>query len=470
MRRNKVDSKVEKQLITAMIVSKEFLGQAISAIDVKLIGAEHLQIVAKWCIKYFEKYGKAPGKYIESMYYKWSEKGNAKEEIVEAVHDLLEQFSDDYDEGILNVPYLLDSLGEYLTFQKLEKTKEDLEDALLDGNKEAAENAILNYSTVNVGMGAGTDPVNDDDVWARAYAESQKPLFQFKSKDANRFFSNAFSRDGLIAILAPEKRGKTFWCVEFMMRALMNRCTVALFEVGDMSESQIYRRLGCRVSKRPQFQHQCGNIEVPRRIFRNDAGEIDIETATVNCSKMAAEKSSKEAMKKFVRSCGLPPKLQNIKISCHPNMSINVAGISGILDMWELEKDFIPDIVIIDYPDILDYEPGTGNMAERDKINTRWKALRRLSQERHNLVIVPTQADTDSYDAEFMNMKNFTEDKRKLSHVTGMLGLCQKEEEKEKGLMRLNWVVLREDEFVSSRCLHVAQCLPLARAFCCAVL
>ena len=151
-------------------------------------------------------------------------------------------------------------------------------------------------------------------------------------------------------------------------------------------------------------------------------------------------------------------------------MSINVAGISGILDMWELEKDFIPDIVIIDYPDILDYEPGTGNMAERDKINTRWKALRRLSQERHNLVIVPTQADTDSYDAEFMNMKNFTEDKRKLSHVTGMLGLCQKEEEKEKGLMRLNWVVLREDEFVSSRCLHVAQCLPLARAFCCAVL
>ena len=97
----------------------------------------------------------------------------------------------------------------------------------------------------------------------------------------------------------------------------------------------------------------------------------------------------------------------------------------------------------------------------------RWKALRRLSQEKHCLVMAPTQADAASYDAYTLTAKNFSEDKRKLGHVTGMLGLNQIEEEKVAGIMRLNWIVLREAPFSIDRFLYVGQCLPLARSFCC---
>jgi len=326
----------------------------------------------------------------------------------------------------------------------------------------------LNYSTVSIGTGTGIDVVGDEAAWDRAFESASKPLFTWRDKAADRFFGNAFSRDSLVAILGPEKRGKTFWCVEFAVRALMSRCNVALFEVGDMSESQILRRLGCRFARRPMFRRQCGRIEIPKMLHRRD-DEIQIDTKGVDCPKPATSRVSKLAISKFVRKCGFSLRQPHFMLSVHPNTSINVAGISGILDRWEMERGFIPDVVIIDYPDILDDEPGTGGLPTRDKINIQWKALRRLSQERHNLVIVPTQADAMSYNRETLDMTNFSEDKRKFAHVTGMIGLNQNQSEKERGLMRLNWIVLREDEFSSSRCLNVAQCLPLARAFCCAV-
>jgi hypothetical protein len=65
-------------------------------------------------------------------------------------------------------------------------------------------------------------------------------------------------------------------------------------------------------------------------------------------------------------------------------------------------------------------------------------------------------------------MGHFSENKAKMAHVTGMIGLNQTPQEKRDGIMRLNWVVLREYEFDTDRCLFVAQCLPLARPFCCA--
>ena len=43
-----------------------------------------------------------------------------------------------------------------------------------------------------------------------------------------------------------------------------------------------------------------------------------------------------------------------------------------------------------------------------------------------------------------------------------MIGLNQTPEEKEIGVMRLNWVILREGVFVETKCVYVAGCLAIA--------
>ena len=133
--------------------------------------------------------------------------------------------------------------------------------------------------------------------------------------------------------------------------------------------------------------------------------------------------------------------------------------IREIVVGWGREEG-IPDIVVIDYADILKMDvPG---LDKRDQINGTWKQLRALSQSLHCLVVTATQSDASSYKMETIQMGNFSEDKRKHAHVTGTVGLNQTKEENRLGVMRLNWIVAREHQFNSYKCGHVAGCLDIA--------
>lgn len=467
MKRKKVNSKIEEKIITAMITSDEFLSQFSINFDLSLFSAEHFKLIAKWCVSFFQKYHKAPKENIETRYHSWVEKGKPKEESVEAIADILERLSDNYEEeGNTNIPYLLDEASEFFSLRKFEQLRDNLEFSLLEKDIDTAENAVNSFRNTVLGTDTYVDTFQDTKAVKKAFSDLADPLFSVGGEHSKRFFQHAFARDNLIAILAPEKRGKTFWCVELTIRALMARKKVALFEVGDMSQSQIIKRVAVRLTGMPMFGYQCGKIGVPVKIKRQD-DETKIKRKTRSCKKPVNEKETLKAMKKFMRRHGIPDNKPYFITSVHPNSSVNVAGIFGILEKWEYENDFVPDVIIIDYADILADEPNTQGYGTRDKINETWKALRRLSQEKHALVIVPTQADAKSYDQEIMTAKNFSEDKRKLAHVTGMLGLNQTMEEKDAGIMRLNWIVLREAPFTTNKCLYVGQCLELSKAFCC---
>ena len=98
------------------------------------------------------------------------------------------------------------------------------------------------------------------------------------------------------------------------------------------------------------------------------------------------------------------------------------------------------DVVVIDYADLL----ATDSRDDfRHRENLKWSNLRGLAQIFNCLVVTATQSDANSYSARTITKKHFSEDKRKLAHVTGMIGLNQTESEERDEEMRLNWVVLR---------------------------
>ena len=469
MKRKKADSKIEEKIITAMIISKEFLAKVITSLDLNFFTADHFKKIAQWCVKYYRKYHEAPHHHIETLYHSWVEKGKAREETVEAVHIILEKLSDQYEretEKISNIPYLVDQAAEYFQMRNLEHFRDNLDTALIEQDNATANDVVSSFRHVNLGMGAGIDVFKDNEAWKEAFSKAAEPLFTLGPPHINSFFASILSRDNLLGMLAPEKRGKSYWCMEFAIRALMSRRKVALFEVGDMSQSQQIKRMGSRFERKPIFKKYLGRIKVPVRI-KQIGNNTKVKYKTEFHKKTVSEKGSRIARQKFMRRFGISPEKTFFRLSTHASSSINVSGIFGILNTWEMEDDFVPDVIIIDYADILAEEPGTANYSARDKINETWKALRRLSQEKHCLVIAPTQADAASYDQEILTPRNFSEDKRKLAHVTGMLGLNQNPQEKKSGVMRLNWIVLREAPFSIYQCLHVGQCLELGRAYCC---
>jgi hypothetical protein len=133
---------------------------------------------------------------------------------------------------------------------------------------------------------------------------------------------------------------------------------------------------------------------------------------------------------------------RRFKLVTYPSGTLTVDEMESCLDEWERQDDFVADIIISDYADIMDARVSDF----RHKQNEIWKGLRSLSQKKRTLVVTATQADAASYRANSLTLSNFSEDKRKFDHVTAMFGLNQSPDGRERqlGIMRINELVIRE--------------------------
>lgn len=170
----------------------------------------------------------------------------------------------------------------------------------------------------------------------------------------------------------------------------------------------------------------------------------------------------KEAKNKFEQF--FIKKKKNFKLSTHANGTLSLEEIKSILAAWEKNDNFVPDVVIIDYADILISDR---KVEFRHMQNEIWKGMRGLSQEKHCLVVTASQTDSGSYETDTIRLKNFSEDKRKYSHVTAMYGLNQDRSGREKklGILRINELVVREADFDSNNHVTVLQSLRIGRPF-----
>ncbi len=131
-----------------------------------------------------------------------------------------------------------------------------------------------------------------------------------------------------------------------------------------------------------------------------------------------------------------------------------------ILNAGPLHRFTVQGVLVhncIDYADIMDMS--YGKLEGRDRIDRLWRELRKISQKFHCLVVTATQTNRESYDAKIISRKHSSEDKRKLAHVTGMLGINQTDDEKEQEIMRFNWIKIRDAPYHEKKCVAVAGCL-----------
>lgn len=464
MKQVSINAVIERRILASMIVNKPFLAGLSQDLDPELFPSRYARIVAGWVAAFYSKYQEAPGRAVEGIYQQWVEDEKPPVEDQENVEVFLDGLSREYDEtAVPNTPFLLDQASKYLVRRSVVRLHESLA-AGLEAGREPADlmDMVKKYRPPNFDGVDGIDFLNDTAFVDRLFAEPQETLISFPGEAAG-FFDAVLKRDTLVGIQGPEKRGKTWWCDEFAFRALRSRRRVALFQVGDLSETQHTMRLAMRMAGLPFFASD-KPVRVPasiRLVDGEEGKEAEVTFREVVFPSLTPA-DVWQAQDRYRRLCGAGTK-PRLMTSVHPTSSINVAGINRILEKWWVNREFAPDVIVIDYADIL--APETRRQDEQERIDETWKELRKLSQVWHACVIAPTQANAQAYEARTQSMKHFSRDKRKYAHVTAMIGLNQTEEERESQVMRLNLIVARETPFNPTKCLWVAQCLPLGMAF-----
>ncbi len=448
---------LERTILTGLITDTAALGRIAAKWDGDLFQSKWSNLIAKWCCSYFNKYQKAPGKQIESLFNEWASSSREKETI-QLVERFLSGLSGEYESLTeeTNSDYLVDLASKHFNEVKVRQLRDDLDNDLRSGQLAKALEKINQYHPVEIAASDGIDILRDQLAIKEAFADKQESLVTYPG-DLGKFFGAALARDSFISFCGPIKRGKSWVLQDVAWRAMCQRHKVAFFEVGDMTQDQILRRFMIRAAKHPRkprmVRHPIAikyvegakhaQVEFEEQVFDTP---LDWRTAWRACQRTIEHKiRSDETM---------------LRLSCHPAGTLNVRGIKGQLLTWE-RQGWRPDVIVIDYADIL--APEDTRKEGVDQISETWMRLRGLSQEQHCLLVTATQTNAASFGAETIGRRHFSGSKLKLAHVTGMIGLSQNEDEKAQEVIRLNWNALRDEEYTEGRCVHIAQCLALAQ-------
>jgi len=133
----------------------------------------------------------------------------------------------------------------------------------------------------------------------------------------------------------------------------------------------------------------------------------------------------------------------DIHVCCYPQNTLDAQTMRAHLSQLENERGIVPDVIIVDYADIM----AAGVKAEyRHQIDYIWKMLRALAQERNALVITASHSNKSTFNKD-MSQEDVSEDARKLNHVSCMIGLNQRNEDKALGIMRVIALAQRHDAF-----------------------
>jgi len=508
---------MERQIIIGLITSTNYIKKVRSFLKLSYFETKPSRMLASWCLEYFEEFKKAPVSNIENIIIEKVKSKQIDEDFAEEIaKEILPDLNEEYSEQNFNIEYTIKQTKIFCSEKGLEKIQEEVDILKENGKIEEAEEKLKSYKPINVELDEAVDLGKEEILYEIdiAFDNTYQSVLKYPGA-LGKFWNHQLIRGGFIGIMAPEKRGKTFMLLDMGIRGAKQGSKVAFFQAGDMTKSQQLKRICIYLAKKSDKEKYTGKMFIPvkdciknqldtcdkavresdygifmdsgytQKTLRNEVTFEDLKEAYQDNKKYKTCHNCKEfqnglgtAWLKEINVKGvltaveskrkiqelLIDKKKHFKLDTYANGTLSVDMIESALDRWQEQENFNPDIIIIDYADLLVMQ---GSKDERTKQNEIWKRLRGLSQKKHCLVVTATQTDAKSYETNLLSLKNFSEDKRKYGHVTAFYGLNQDKEGNEKriGIMRINELVLREGDFDSSRPVRVLQKLSIGRPF-----
>lgn len=134
----------------------------------------------------------------------------------------------------------------------------------------------------------------------------------------------------------------------------------------------------------------------------------------------------------------------NFRIQCFPSYTKTFDDCQNYIERYIEDTNWHPDIIIIDYLDIL-YEDESRD--RRINIDDNWKKAKRLAANMNCLVITADQATKAERAAWRLGPMSTSESKTKDGHIDIRIGVHRTDEEKAMGVARANIIFHRHEDY-----------------------
>lgn len=447
MKREKLNILSERDLIIGLIVSEKFCREICPILNPRLLEIEYTRIVAGWIKDFYSNFKKAPQKDILKIYRAHCDE-ISDEDLQDNILSFIEKVCRDYDDiKNFNDEYMLQQAVLYLKGRSLKNLSEDIDSFLSTGNIEKAENRIIKYKSVEKNSGKAVSLLHNKEAIINSFTQDDDLLFRFPG--AYGSVVGDVHREDFISYLAPMKRGKSFILIDAGVTAVQKGLKVVHVSL-EMSESQMLKRYWTALSG----QLNKSKDDISYSFFeKNDDGKFEIKYKIISRKAVSISEveNKQNSFKRLFRG-------GDIRVLVAPAYGWTVEKLESELDILVQQENYIPDVIIVDYADIM---APSEKSDYRNQLDGIWKRLRGLAQKRKAVVFTASQSGRASINKN-VDSKDIAEDIRKLAHITSMVSLNQTPTEKKDGILRLKQLAVREgeSEFREAIC---TQCLSIGR-------
>ena len=445
--REKINTKDEQDILTGMILSDQYCKSVRQLIKTPYIfQVPQYRKIVNWLIEFYDNYEKAPDKNFRELFYIHRDTITDNEfELIEETVRQLEIAADNL-KTTFNYDLYYDKAFIYLGKQNLLELATKIRAYAERGQITRAEHAISLFTQLKKDIGQGLDPLNDPDIEEKLFSVEQNEMFSIPGALGKAIVGTG--RGELMGIAGAAKSGKSYFLMEFAKYALMEGLKIAFFSL-EMTDIQCARRFYANYI-RGSFRPINESKYVPY-IKDNEIVYDWIKPHTIERKDIIIEKNR---IKMAVGSGG-------IRFFDTTSSGCALSDIYQKIDNLKYFEEWAPDVVIIDYADIIESE--NKNLAKYEQEDEKWKLMKReVAQKRNCFCISASQLTRDALDAKKTGIKHTAGSVRKFDHVSVWLSMSMSELERKAGLARCT-VQGRHGDFDTVDEILLTRCLSIGR-------
>ena len=126
---------------------------------------------------------------------------------------------------------------------------------------------------------------------------------------------------------------------------------------------------------------------------------------------------------------------------------LSVEGLFALLDTLDRTENFVPEVIVLDYADLMKQKPGRDSDKDNDGMRGIWEDLRTIPFKLHNLLIAFTQTNGLSDGMETFTKRTIGRSKKAADNCTWLATINQTVVEKRAKIMRFSMLYAREGEY-----------------------
>lgn len=422
---------LQESLLT-LIATNEKEGRVAAGLIDHTAFDENYRDVAQRIIAFHKQHGTCPGK---------NHLDDILDDVIKPEHKRQKQYVR-IAEGILsqadslNAPYVLSRVHDFVRRQTLkaaileagEAYQAGKESLVLDVEGILAKALRPNAADLDTGLFANQPKVLN-------FLETTTASFKIGIPELDKVNLGPTYGEMLV-FMAAKGAGKSWFVVDIGTKCILQKAKVLHITL-EMSEERVAQRYYQRF------------FAIGKRTEKYDLTKFEFDEYERISGFKKRERSVKMSLdspeiKTFLKSkmnmWGV--KLGRLLIKGFPTKSLTIAKLESYLNLIELQHNFIPNVLIVDYPDLMWVDKDNARLS----IGITLEELRGVLQKRHMAGIFPTQTNRAGWDASTVKGSMVAEDASKFRTADMVLIYSRTPEEKAMNLARLYVEKNRNDE------------------------